>query len=118
MSEGRKKSIRDEIQELKDKTSIDEFNKKRDIGENDHYICYLIQNDLIIDFITYKEKNIISPTSTINLSMNVMFNIVPFSTYTICYAHEQNLEIKFTKKSFILISLQKNYHLIILLFFI
>ena len=69
MDEGRKNSIRNEIQELKNQASIEEFNKKRDIGENDHYFCYLIQKDLVIDFITYKEKNNISPNSTIKSSI-------------------------------------------------
>ena len=48
---------------------IDEFNKKREKGENDNYLCSLIQNDLVVDFITYLEKTNISPSSTIQSSI-------------------------------------------------
>ena len=36
------------------------FDEKRRIGENNSYICYLIRNDLIVDFITYVNKKNIS----------------------------------------------------------
>ena len=49
--------------------SIDEFKQKREKGENDHFICELIRNDLVIDFITYTNKTNISLSSTIQQSI-------------------------------------------------
>ena len=45
-----------------------EFYEKRKIGENDDFICKLIQKDLIDEFITYVNKNEYSLKSTINIS--------------------------------------------------
>ena len=49
--------------------TIDEFNKKREKGENDNYLCCLIQNDSAVDFITHLEKTNISPSSKIQPSI-------------------------------------------------
>ncbi|KAK8897711.1 hypothetical protein M9Y10_015676 [Tritrichomonas musculus] len=64
-----KKSIGDQIPELKERITIDIFNQKREKGENDNYLCNLIQNDLIVDFISYVERTNISLFSTIPSSI-------------------------------------------------
>ena len=51
-----------QIEELPD-------NEKRKIGENDGYICQLIQNDSIKEFIIYINKNNISLNSSIESSI-------------------------------------------------
>ncbi|KAK8889890.1 hypothetical protein M9Y10_034644 [Tritrichomonas musculus] len=48
---------------------IEFFNYKRKIGENDNYICQLIQNDSIEDFVSYINRSNISINSTINPSI-------------------------------------------------
>lgn len=63
-----KKSIRDQVNDIKENT-IELFNKKREIGENDDYICELIRNDMIDDFASYIEKSNISPFSKIQSSI-------------------------------------------------
>ena len=55
-----KKLIRQYITE-----NIDDFLIKRKNGENDTYICQLIQKDSIVDFITYVNRNNISLSNTI-----------------------------------------------------
>ena len=45
------------------------FEENRKIGQNDAYICKLIQKDSIDEFITYVNKNNISLDSTINRSI-------------------------------------------------
>ncbi|KAK8883271.1 hypothetical protein M9Y10_045922 [Tritrichomonas musculus] len=45
------------------------FNELRNIGENDNYICKLIQNDSIKDFIIFVNKNNYSIQSTIESSI-------------------------------------------------
>ena len=69
IDEKTKKLIHDQIPELQNKTLNDEFNKKRENGENDDYLCQLIQNDSVVDFITYMEKTNISPQLTIKPSI-------------------------------------------------
>ena len=51
--------------------SMDEelFKEKREVGENDSYICELIRQDSVIDFIVYLNKNVISPSSEIKPSL-------------------------------------------------
>ena len=68
IDDNKKKSIRDQVNEIKENT-IDLFNVKREIGENDYYICELIRNDMIDDFISYLEKSNISPFSEIQSSI-------------------------------------------------
>ena len=48
--------------------SRENYEEKRKIGENENYICKLIQNDLIDEFIIYTQKNNYSLNSTIKLS--------------------------------------------------
>ena len=45
------------------------FNNKRKIGENDSYICELIRNDSVKEFITYVNRNNISLSNSIKSSM-------------------------------------------------
>ena len=64
----------DEIEEIKlveelKKELPNNFHEKRKIGENDDYICFLIQKDSIEDFITSINKNPFSVNSTINSSI-------------------------------------------------
>ena len=47
----------------------DDFEEKRNIGENDDYICEVIRKDLIEDFIIYVNKNEYSLNSTIKPSI-------------------------------------------------
>ena len=58
-----------QIPELKEKASRDEFDKKRESGENENYLCQLIRKDSVVDFITYIEETNISPLSTIQQSI-------------------------------------------------
>ncbi|KAK8838677.1 hypothetical protein M9Y10_032714 [Tritrichomonas musculus] len=69
IEENIKKFISDQIPELNEKASRDEFDIKRESGENDSYICQLIQKDSVVDFITYIEKTKISPNSTVQPSI-------------------------------------------------
>ena len=46
-----------------------EYDKKRDIGENEEILCQIIRNDLIDDLTTYVSQNEISLNSIINLSV-------------------------------------------------
>ncbi|KAK8849346.1 hypothetical protein M9Y10_018727 [Tritrichomonas musculus] len=62
------KEIKDKVIELKE-NDLELFNEKRKVGENDSYICSLIRNDQVVDFITYLEKSNISPSSLINMSI-------------------------------------------------
>ena len=59
------KNLIDEIM----KEIPDDFNKKRKIGENDSYICSLIRNDSIDEFVAFIEKNNYSRQSLINSSI-------------------------------------------------
>ncbi len=45
-----------------------DFYKKREIGENDEYVCKLIREDLISEFISYVNKEVFPLKSTINPS--------------------------------------------------
>ena len=62
------------------KVPIDEpniFEQKRKNGVNDEYICELIRKDLVIDFISYLNRNHISPSSNIKTSIyetNLLLN--------------------------------------------
>ena len=47
----------------------DNFYEMRKLGENESYICQLIQNDLINEFILYVNQNNLSIDSTINQSI-------------------------------------------------
>lgn len=51
------------------KCTFEDFDKKRYEGENDSYICYLIRNDLIVEFVTYTSQSNISLTSRIPISL-------------------------------------------------
>ena len=55
------KEIKKELPEL--------FDENRKIGENDNFICKLIQQDSVVDFIAYANKNSLSLNSTIPKSI-------------------------------------------------
>ena len=57
------------IQKLISAKPEEKFEEKRRIGENDNYICQLIQKDSIEDFIIYVSKNNISLNSKIPQSI-------------------------------------------------
>ncbi|KAK8838525.1 response to abiotic stimulus [Tritrichomonas musculus] len=63
-----KKEYKSNVKELND-NNLDLFNKNRKLGENDSYICSLIRNDQVVDFITYVEKTNIDPSSDIEKSI-------------------------------------------------
>lgn len=44
---------------------LDDFDRKRETGENDTYIAEMIRNDLVDDFISYVTRTNTSLTSTI-----------------------------------------------------
>ena len=48
---------------------IDDFNKKRQIGENDSYLCQIIRNDSIEEFVSYISKTNLSISSYISPSI-------------------------------------------------
>ena len=48
---------------------IEDFKIKRNIGENDDYICYLIRNDSVEDFISYINRKNIPLSTTIKPSI-------------------------------------------------
>ena len=56
---------------------LDEFDKKRQIGENDNYICHLIRNDLIDEFVIYVSKT--------NLSLSYIIQASIFETNNFLY---------------------------------
>ncbi|KAK8846488.1 hypothetical protein M9Y10_020511 [Tritrichomonas musculus] len=85
---------------------IDEFNEKRENGENDNYICQLIRNDLVIDFIKYINKENISPSTQILRSIyetnlfltNHLPSLIEYSAFygsiqIFRYLYYQNVEI-------------------------
>ena len=47
------KKITENRQEIFDNFNEEEFNKRRQVGENHNYLCKLIREDAIVDFITY-----------------------------------------------------------------
>ena len=49
--------------------NLEEYDEKRKIGENDSYICTLIRNDSVQDFISYINKKNISISSIIEPSI-------------------------------------------------
>ena len=51
------------------KEQLDDFNEMRNKGENESYICKLIREDSIKNFIIYFNKNCISPNAIINPSI-------------------------------------------------
>lgn len=51
-----KQEIIKKVKELND-NNIEEFDKKRKLGENDDFICHLIRNDLIDEFISQMNQN-------------------------------------------------------------
>ena len=61
----------DEIEEeIKHKEiDLNEFKERRRVGENDGYICYLIRNDLIDEFVIYMNKTNTSYSKTITRSI-------------------------------------------------
>lgn len=52
----------------------DDFEEKRKNGENDEYVCKLIQHDSIDEFISYFNKEDLSPSMKINPSIFEIFN--------------------------------------------
>ena len=68
LQEPLKTTLKKKVKELNE-NNLELFNEKRNQGENDHILCLYIRNDQVIDFITYLEKNNISPTSEITESI-------------------------------------------------
>ena len=60
-----KNFLTEKIKQKYPEPSSDNFEENRQKGENDSYICHLIRNDLIEDFISYINKNNISVRSQI-----------------------------------------------------
>ena len=58
-------------------TDFNKFNLNREIGENDDYICQLIRNDLIEEFIIYVNKNDLPLSTKVKPSI---FETHPFLT--------------------------------------
>ena len=56
-------------QKIRNKYLTDDFDNRRKLGENDSYICNLIRNDSVIDFIKYITKNCIPLSGCINSSI-------------------------------------------------
>ena len=65
----------EENKELIDSYDLDKFEEKRKNGENDQFICQLIRNDLVDDFIVYINKTNYSITNPIKTSI---FETNPF----------------------------------------
>ncbi|KAK8842180.1 hypothetical protein M9Y10_026411 [Tritrichomonas musculus] len=55
--------------DLEQKKETEEFNEKRKLGENDNYICQLIRNDSIDEFISYFNQKNMSFSSQIQPSI-------------------------------------------------
>lgn len=55
--------------DINDPKFVENFNEYRKSGINQNYICELIRNDSIVEFIVYVNKNNISLTSIINPSI-------------------------------------------------
>ena len=56
ISETEQKKIEDEILNITSSETLNEFNEKIHIGENDLYICSLIREDLVEEFISYVNR--------------------------------------------------------------
>lgn len=68
MSEQESQEIEKKLLKI-DPEIFNNFEQKRNIGENDSYICKLIRNDSVQEFITYINKKNISVDSYINESI-------------------------------------------------
>lgn len=68
MDENDRKKIEDEILQnyIED---IETFEKKCRIGENDSYLCSLIRQDLVVEYITYINENNLSLLTKIKPSI-------------------------------------------------
>ena len=67
-NEAKQKEIEDELKK-ENPTIFDDFDKKRETGENDSYICSLIRKDSIEEFISHLNRKNISFTNLINQSI-------------------------------------------------
>ena len=63
-----KEEIKGRVTELKN-DDFEQFNEKRKLGENDEYICQLMRDDNIDEFISYVNQNCINLTSFIESSI-------------------------------------------------
>ena len=63
------------------------FDEKRKIGENDSQICFLIRNDLVIDFISYINKS--------NISINSYISESIFETNSFLLSHDKTSLIEY-----------------------
>ena len=77
---------KDKIEEIS-KNISDDFEIKRQIGENDSYICQLIRNDSIDEFINYVNNANISLTSEIPSSI--------YETNSFIYKHDKTTLIEY-----------------------
>ena len=74
-------------QDIEYLNNLEEFEKKRQQGENDFYICSLIRNDSVEEFITYLHQQNISTSSQINMSIfEINTFLTQYSTSLIEYA--------------------------------
>ena len=62
-----KEKLKNDLQ-LQNDDAISSFEIKRQIGENDSYICQLIRNDSIEEFVSYKNRTNMNISSIINPS--------------------------------------------------
>ncbi|KAK8834293.1 hypothetical protein M9Y10_033172 [Tritrichomonas musculus] len=65
----RKRKIQSGYNKTINKLKPEEFNEKRKIGENDSYVCTLIRNDLIDEFVSYVHKTNLPLSSQITPSI-------------------------------------------------
>lgn len=84
INEENKKKIEEKI------VNIDEeaFNREREIGENNSYLCTLIRNDSVEEFITYVNKT--------NLPLNSEIPISIFETNPFLLKHEKTTLIQYS----------------------
>lgn len=68
MDEKDRKKIEDEILQNYNE-DIETFEKKCRIGENDSYLCSLIRQDLVVEYITYINENDLSLLTNIKPSI-------------------------------------------------
>ena len=68
LTEDEKETIKSELSKL-DKNTLQNFESKCKIGENESYLCSLIRNDLIDDFVIHTNQTNLKLTSQINSSI-------------------------------------------------
>ncbi|KAK8843864.1 hypothetical protein M9Y10_024940 [Tritrichomonas musculus] len=69
LKDEKRKKIEKELENILGESWNKEFKEKREIGENDSYICHLIRQDSVEEFISYINIHNISPSSQIKQSI-------------------------------------------------